>query len=247
MGFDRMRAGRRLRERLGTARRVWCESGARATAFLAVRALRPLGVHAEWVAVLSRPAGPAGEVPAGFRWAGPADLDLLAGLGEDRRVLRARLARGDRAAVVIDGGRVIAYAWYRRSGDRGPGLRFAIERAAAWGHDVQVAPSHRGRGVARALLDRASSDLGAEGVARVVSTVDALDRVALRLAARRGARNLGTVLVVGFAGLTARREAWAGRRPRWAFDAGPGLVLVPAPDPARRPARRGHAGARMRS
>ena len=208
----------------------------RGPAFLAVRALRPLGVHAEWVAVIERPTGPAGDAPPGFGWAGPADLDLLAGLGEDRPALRARLERGDRVATVVDGGRLVAYAWYRRAGDRGPGLRFEIEPAAVWGYDVEVAPSHRGRGVARTLLDRASADLGAAGAARVVSTADALNCAALRLAERRGARRLGTVLVVGCAGLTLRREAWAGRRPRWALDAGPGSVPVPATARTRPPA-----------
>lgn len=218
---------------MATARRVWRESGARGPAFLAVRALRPLGVHAEWVAVFDRPTGPSGEAPPGFRWAGPADLDLLTGLGADRRSVAARLARGDRAATVVDGGRLVAYAWYRRIGDRGPGLRFEIEPTAVWGYDVEVAPADRGRGIARGLLGRASAELGAAGMARVISTVDALDGAALALAARPGSRRLGTILVLGWAGVTIRREAWAGRRPRWALGVGPGSVRVPEPAFAR--------------
>ena len=230
-------AGTRLR----TARRVFADLGARGIAFVLLERLP--GVHAEWLAVFEHPRPPADppRVP-GFRWADEGDAAALAGLGEAPSVLAARLRRGDLAATVAGpDGRPVAYAWYRRAGDRGPGLRFEIEPEAAWAYDLLVAPQRRGRGLAGRLLDRAEADLARAGVRRIVSTVDRVNRASLRVAAARGSACLGDVLALRLAGVTARREAWAGRRPRWSIDRGAGVVPVPRADGAR-PLARGLRG-----
>lgn len=140
-------------------------------------------------------------------------------------------------AALFDGDRIAAYAWYRGRSEPNRALRFEIEPGAAWGYDLVVAPQCRGRRLAARVLDWAEAALADEGAQRIVSTIDVLNVPPLRVAARRGATRLGTVLVARAAGITARREAWAGRRLRWSVDRGAGVVPVPRPAGARPPAR----------
>jgi RimJ/RimL family protein N-acetyltransferase len=136
-------------------------------------------------------------------------------------------------AALFHGDRIVAHAWYRGRSEPNRALRFEVEPGAVWGYDLVVAPECRGRRLAARVLDWAEAALADEGARRIVSTIDVYNVPSLRVAARRGATRLGTVLVVRVAGLTVRREAWARRRPRWSVDRGAGVVPVPRAGGAR--------------
>jgi hypothetical protein len=92
-----------------------------------------------------------------------------------------------------------------------------------------VPEGDRGRGYARQLLRGASRALAAEGVSRVLLSVDHLNEPSLR-ATRAGLRvPIGSFWMLRVLGVSVRREAWNGEPPRWCVYQGKRPAAIPPP------------------
>jgi len=220
----------RWRRRVETARQVRRTVGVRGVAFLLLQRTAPSPwIHPEWFVVLehaTRTAGPDDEA-GDLRWGTPADLpELLAGERDDE-TLRARLARGDRVAILGDG-ELVGYAWYRRGEYDEQGTLFRLGRREVWGYDAWVAERHRGRGHAPRMLRGISRALAGEGITRVLLTVDHLNEPSLRAMRAGGRVPIGSIWMLRVLGISLRREAWDGVRPRWSLYRGARPATIPA-------------------
>ncbi len=117
-----------------------------------------------------------------------------------KAVVLAAVSRARREA------RVVGYAYGRLEGRDWNTLR----DPAGVGVDLYVVPAARGRGVAKALLERLVSELGARGAPRVILHVAARNARALALFERMGFRRT----VVELARELDQRPGGAGRRSR---------------------------------
>ena len=159
---------------------------------------------------------PAGEPDAAVRWATLDDLPGLLAGGRSAPQLRERFARGDRVAVLGDGD-VIGYAWYRAGLYDEQGILFHLGSGEVWGYDGWIAEGARGRGNAPRLLRGASRALAAEGVTRVLLSVDNANEASIRATRAGGRVPIGSIWMLRVLGVSLRREAWIGTRPRWAL------------------------------
>jgi GNAT superfamily N-acetyltransferase len=221
----------RWRRRTLVARRTRRDLGLGGVALRAVQRLTPswLG-QVECFVVLERAAlpDPPAEGLAGFRWAGPPDIDRIAALGRPTADLDARLSRGDCVVVAEEGGRVVAQQWYERGRHEEEGIEFPLAHDEIWSYDGLVLESHRGRGIHRRLVRAADPRLAAEGVARVLTAVELVNRPALRSAARGRGRRIGLIVLVRLDGLSLRREEWGGPA-SWRIYRGRAPVALPPP------------------
>lgn len=218
---------------LQRARTIWSEIGPRGIAVRAVqRAVPARLLHVEWYEVTStRPDGPPaplGEVLPGARWAQARDVAALGGLLRGEEVVRRRLAAGDRAALVEEGGRAIAHVFLSQNPYDESGIVFPTGGDTWWVYDAYVIPERRGGGLNARLVLAALRALGADGrAARGVSAIDVLNVPSRRSAARRGARVVGRVLGCTLPGVAVSRVRWTGRRPEWAAHRDRRWVTVP--------------------
>src|SRR4051794_14330696 len=153
-------AGRWARRR-ETARRVRAEVGVGGVLVLAVqRALPRRVVHVEWFVVqellpaAARPMPPEGDV----RWATPDDDALLASIGGDVAVARARRLAGDAAAVCIRDGRLAGHVYLRSGHYDEEGMIVRLRDEERWIYDGVVAPDMRGAGIYPYLVRTVSED-----------------------------------------------------------------------------------------
>src|SRR4029453_10433584 len=111
----------------------------------------------------------------GLRWAGPQDVDLLGSFGHSRATLEARLSRGDRAFVMLEGRELLGYVWFRSGAydDDGLGVRFRMEPAEVWLYDAMMARRVRGQGLYGRLVEAAAAALEGAGVERIWVAVEA--------------------------------------------------------------------------
>jgi GNAT superfamily N-acetyltransferase len=172
---------------------------------------------AEWVALFetSRPAAGAEPRDATVRWGGRDDADLLSALDRPREELERRLDAGDRLCIALRGDEPVGAFWLRADRWREHDVDFAIPRGARWGYDAYVAPHARGQGVHPLMASWAVEQLAREGVSRYISGIDYVNAPSLRSAARRGARPLGSIVVLRALGLALLRERWGEGRPAW--------------------------------
>ncbi len=85
----------------------------------------------------------------------------------------------------------MAQQWYERGRHEEEGIEFPLAHDEIWSYDGLVLESHRGRGIHRRLVRAADPRLAAEGVARVLTAVELVNRPALRSAARGRGRRIG--------------------------------------------------------
>jgi GNAT superfamily N-acetyltransferase len=170
-----------------------------------------------------------------MRWAGPREEDLFASLGEDPEVIRRRRGRGDMAAVVVRGGRLVAHVWCRRGSYDEQGMIVQLGEREAWLYDGFVAPDRRGEGIYPALVRAVSAALAAAGVDRLLSGIDHLNQPSLRSARSRGAVAIGSITMVRVLGLSVRREDWFGSVRYHVHRGTAPLVIPPRADSRRRP------------
>ena len=225
-----VRPARRWRRRLGTARRLRRTAGVRGVAFLLLQRSAPSPwIHPEWFTVLEHEtrASAAGDLDGRVRWGGPGDLPALLAGGRDEATLRARFARGDRVAI-LDDGEASGYAWYRTGEYDEQGIIFRLGPGEAWGYDGWIAEDARGRGNARRLLRGASRALGAEGVTRVLLSVNNTNGPSLRATRASGRVPIASIWMLRVFGLSVRREAWEGATPRWSVYRGTREATTPA-------------------
>jgi hypothetical protein len=230
---------RRWRRRAQVSRRTYRDLGLGGVALLAVQRLTPsrLG-RVECFVVVERavlPDGPGATAIEGFRWAGEPDVDRIAALGRTAEDIAARLSRGDRVAVVEEDGRVVAQEWYEGGLHEEEGIEFHLDRDEVWAYDGLVAESHRGRGIYRRLARGGDEALAADGVERVITGIEVVNRPALRSAARGTGLRIGSIVLVRLGPVSLRREEW-GSKPRWRAYRGRSPVSLPRPaDRVRRP------------
>lgn len=174
----------RARRQLSTLRATLREAGVAGAGYLVVQRAAPPGVRVEWFVMFDHCHDTASMASA-FRWAGEEDADRLGAFEHGVTGVAARLARGDRCAVVEQEGRIVAWLWIRPRGayDEG-GLIFHLAHGEAWAYDALVAPGHRGRRLLPGLKQSVARDLAGVGVHRILSTVDRLNAASLRAASR---------------------------------------------------------------
>jgi hypothetical protein len=228
-------AGRWQRRRR-TARRVLGEVGAGGVLVLAAqRALPRRLAHIEWFVVqellpaAARPMPPDGDV----RWATPDDDALLASIGGDVAVSRARRLAGDAAAVCVRDGRLAGHVYLRSGHYDEQGMIVRLRDDERWIYDGVVAPELRGAGIYPRLVRTVSEDLAHRGVLRLLSAIDRLNVPSLRAARRRGGTAIGAVLMVRVLGVSVRREDWHDGV-RWRVHRGPCDLHPPSLETARR-------------
>jgi hypothetical protein len=209
----RGRALRRLRRIPGKIR----EAGPVFTIYRSLQLLAPRVVRVDWFTIFERPlrAVAARDDQAGIRWAGSDDVGLLASLGLAPSAIEARLSRGDRACILVQGDELVACAWFSFGAYEEAGLRFPLGPGEVWGHDATVALGERGRGHYPRLLRSALADLAEEGVTRSLSAIDELNRNARRAIERSGARPLCGLLVIRLASSLAIVRAQRAGDVRW--------------------------------
>jgi len=219
----------RWRRRLGTAAQVRRRVGLRGVGFLVLQRVAPSPwIHPEWFVVLEHDTRTAGAGEAdGMRWGTPADLPLLLAGERDERLLRERFERGDRVAIRGEG-ELVAYAWYRRGVYDEQGILFPLGPGTVWGYDGWVAERHRRRGHYTGMLGAVSRALAAEGIDRVLLGIDHLNEASLGASHAGGRVPIGSVWMLRVLGLSLRREAWRGQRPRWRLYRGRLPVALPA-------------------
>ena len=209
----------RWRRRLDTARHVLRTVGARGVAFLLLQRTAPSpSIHPEWFVVLehdTRTAGPDDEAPD-MRWGTLADLPQLLSGERDEEMLRARFAHGDRVAILGDDD-LVGYAWYREEEYDEQGILFRLGPREVWGYDAWIAEGHRSRGHASRMLRAISRALAGEGITRVLLSVDHLNEASLRAMRSAGRFRIGSIWMLRVFGISLRREAWDGARPRWSL------------------------------
>lgn len=221
----------RWRRRLETARRLRRTAGLRGIAFLVLQRTAPSPwVHPEWFIVLEHETGLVadGHGDAVVRWGTPADLPALLAGERDEATLRRRFAHGDRVAFLGDA-EVLGYAWYRTGEYDEQGIIFRPAPGEVWGYDAWVAEDVRGHGHGRRLLSAASRALAAEGVTRVLLSVDNVNESSLRATRAAGRVPIGSIWMLRILGVSLRRESWEGARPRWSVYRGTREATPPAP------------------
>jgi hypothetical protein len=217
----------RWRRRLATARGMSRLAGARGVAYLLLQRAAPSPwVHPEWFVVLEHRTGTVAGADAGMRWGTIDDLPRLLAGERDEPVLRERFARGDRVALIPDGD-LVAYAWYRHGVYDENGILFRMPADTVWGYDGWVAEHYRRQGLYTALLRGVSRSLAEEGIHRVLLGIDHLNEPSLRAARAGGRVPIGSIWMLRVLGVSLRREAWAGERPRWCLYRGAREVALP--------------------
>lgn len=105
--------------------------------------------------------------------------------------LASKSAAGHPALVACDHSGVLGFATY---GDfrTWPGYRYTVE------HSVHVAAGHRGRGIGGALIVRLIEHAAASGKHAMIAGIDAANAGSLRLHARLGFQEAGTLHEVAF-------------------------------------------------
>ena len=198
------------------------EVGLHYTALLVIRKLLPptlLGFTRMVILELIPKATVPGAVDEAIRWAGLADSRALGALGHPVEVLEQRFRAGARVCVLAENESILAYVWFHRPyHDEGDlGVRFALSAGELWLFDAMVRADQRGRGLYPTLLKGAASDLGREGVRRILIAVDIANRNSLRAHGAVGAEPVGVVSSLRVLGFTFVRDpsglrlAWTGR------------------------------------
>lgn len=155
------------------------------------------------------------------RWATVEDLDLLATSGGDPAELRARFARRGQAAILEEGGKLVAYRWYEPDyQDAYDWLRYvsppnSVINSLAW-----VAPESRGQGVFARLKSFSSAEHARNGVRQAIGAIDLLNRNSLKASLRQN-QIFGGFWFVRVLGLTILRAPGYTRIGWW----GPGRRL----------------------
>ena len=208
-----------LRRRLDTLATAYRRRGVRGVALVVAEALPDSLLGAEWFALFETDGGataPARPPGVTVRWATRDDLDLLTSLGRSRDELVARFEAGDRVCMALRDGGPVGYFWFRADSWREGDVEFAIPHGEVWGYDAFVAPHARGGGIHPRMASWAARELSGAGVRRYLSGIDYTNEPSLRSAAARGARRIGSILVIRMLGLAVLRERWEGRgRPAW--------------------------------
>ncbi len=174
-------------------------------------------IHLAWFAVLETPPATTQRMDGadGPRWATRDDRELLAQFGERPAMIDQRQARGDRAAIHVDGTKLIAHLWVSGGTYEEDGALIRLREDGRWFFDGMVAPTHRGRRLHPALFAAMANDLAADGVRSIYSSVEHLNVASIRSSRARGAIVHASMLVIQIGPLTLRRDRWVGRRARW--------------------------------
>lgn len=212
---------------------VLAETGPAGVAVRVVQRVVPRRVlHVEWFLIVETlpgvdPAPLGGSLPT-LRWAGPADVAAVGALARGARVVSERLARGDRCAIVDEAGRVSACVFVRSGAYDETGVRFPLAADERWFYDAWVAPAERGRRLHSLLTQAVVDALARDGVRRVLSTVDHLNRASVRSLRHRRSRAVGDALVLQTAGITVSAVRMGDGRRSWRVHRGPRSTRVPA-------------------
>lgn len=210
------RQRRRLPESVSRAAEKLREVGLRYGVQLALARLIPVGWFraGRLLVYVLEPEPQAGSRPPrdeGLRWAVPTELELLASFGHSRETLEERLARGDRAFVLVQGAELVGYAWFR-SGmyeEDGLGVRFSAPAGDVWLYDAMVGARERGRGHYARLLEGAADALAREGVRRIWVAVETLNRASVEAHSRGGGRAAHRIRLIRLCGVS-----WLSGEPR---------------------------------
>lgn len=136
------------------------------------------------------------------RWAGPGDLDALAGFGHAKSTLVDRFARGDRAWLEAEVDRLVGYCWFTRGDyhDEATGLAFPAHPDEVWLYDAMIHREQRGRRIYPCLLAGAARQLEREGTRGIWIIVEALNRNSIRAHEAGGAVVVQSIRMVTFFG-----------------------------------------------
>lgn len=209
----------RLRERFSTLSATHRRLGIAGAAVVVLGALPGTAPAAEWFALFETGGGnaaaSAGALAVTVRWGGRDDIHLLTALGRTRAEIEGRLGAGDRVCLALRDGELVGYFWFRADSWREEDVEFVIPHGELWGYDAYVAPQARGRGIHPRMATWAADQLTRDGVPRYLSGIDYANEPSLRSAATRGARQIGSILVMRVLGLAVLRERWGEARPAW--------------------------------
>jgi hypothetical protein len=190
--------------RLGSALRKLDEVGWAYFARLLLQRLVPawLWLANRGVVLELETASVGGDTLDGLRWADPSEHALLGAFGHPASTLRERFARGDRACVLVSGGRLEGYAWFHSNAYEEPEVRtrFQMQPGEIWLYDAMVAPERRGEGLYPRLLAGAARRLAQLGVQRVLIFVDERNRNSVRAHVAGGAKPIAQITATGLFG-----------------------------------------------
>lgn len=206
------------------ARRARAIHGQKGVAGVAVRTLqRSIPRRVLWVEWFSlfesvpRPGAPAlAEALPEAHWAEPHEAERIGDLLNGGAVVAQRFARGDRVAVVEQGGRPVSHLFLRHGVYEEADIVFHLADDVLWLYDGYTLPEARGRRIYTRLLDAAVDDAGRRGARRVISAIDHLNRASRRAAERHGAREFGDVISIRIPGLRISALRVEGGRRAWA-------------------------------
>lgn len=208
----------RLRERLSTLSAAHRRLGLAGAAVVALGALPGTALAAEWFALFETGgacAAGVGALAVTVRWGGREDVELLTALGRTRTEVEARFDAGDRVCLALRQGEPVGYFWFRADSWREDDVEFVIPHGELWGYDAYVAPHARGQGIHPRMATWAAEQLAHHRVPRYLSGIDYVNAPSLRSAATRGARQIGSILVMRVLGLAVLRERWGEASPSW--------------------------------
>ena len=148
--------------------------------------------------VLSRPLMPLEAASGGgLRFALLGEAELAPYCGDPALELPAAsasrsFARGDLCAAAFDGEQLVGYAWFAFGATpESDGVWVQVASGACYTYRHFVRPSHRGRGIARALLRAADAATEARARNRCVTLIHTHNRASVRASERAGSRGAG--------------------------------------------------------
>ena len=159
-----------------------------------------------------------------FRWADVSDTDLLRRAGFSADDLQARFAASCRAAILEEGGELLAASWYlpaRPQPWEYAWFEFDLPQSAMWNFDVWVSPPHRGKGIGGRMIAFAHAKLREAGRDSVYCTIDWLNRNSKTMFGKAGYRPVGEFLFIKLFGFMLLRTEnalrWGRLRPEARF------------------------------
>lgn len=156
-----------------------------------------------------------------YRWATPADTELLTSRGRSVDEVERFFAHGARGTILEIDGNLIANNWViPNHWTCFDWIRFELGPTELYGASSFVAPEYRGRQVHQQTRSFAYGCMAGQGYERVFTLIEALNRSSLRAGAGKPRRYLGYLSYVRVLGLvvfhlngTWRVGFWNARRP----------------------------------
>lgn len=132
-------------------------------------------------------------VRPGIRWATPDDIDSSRSLGYTPEICRRLFARGARARILEEDGRIVSFSWAESPTAGQMGIIFECEPGEIFHTLGFTVPDRRGQGIHKSVqLDGARELVQTHGYERFLFVIPNLNR-----ASRQGLKKKNTLSVLG--------------------------------------------------